>query len=353
MKLRPKTLSISFLMVMILLGGCAGCAQKNALKGIEPTDDHNEQSKYGPVAANTRKQAKLKPFLEPSIENLIEQFKADVAANRGDPEVLARKRQAIAAPNLFWKPGFTIPKKVIDVESGGTGLDFFQPDTIMILPLREKGKPVEMSFDSPNSPKHKYPGKVYYLTEDQHNRIFALQNVLFGDEKKRKEYEIMFEGINTFSAAKYLSMQNPNIKYNLGREYAERAMQEHPNSVEAMHIWVKCHPKEQIIGAYKELLAKFPNYAEGHKRIARIYLYSSEAGPSEPELVIPHLQKAMQLDSRIDGQMLGFCYYKLGEWEKTIVTYQNMSEIPFRSDPFLYGAQEFYTEERTKERSDR
>ena len=51
-------------------------------------------------------------------------------------------------------------------------------------------------------------------------------------------------------------MQNPNIKYNLGREYAERAMQEHPNSVEAMHIWVKCHPKEQIIGAYKELPSK-------------------------------------------------------------------------------------------------
>lgn len=353
MKIRIENLTTLLLIVVILFGGCSGYAQKTALKGIEPQDDYNEQSKYGPVTSNSRKSVKLKPFPEATFENLIEQFKVDVKANRGDPEVLARKRQAIANPNLLWKPGFYIPKKENYVEPSGVGFDFFQPDTIMILPSDQKGKPVEMSFHGPSSPKHKYPGKVYYLTEDQHNRIFALQDVLFGDEKERKEYEIMFEGINTFSAAKYLSMKNPSIKYNLGREYAERAMQEHPNSVEAMHIWVKCHPEEQRIAAYKKLLSKFPNFAEGHKKLARLYCYETKASPSEPELAIPHLQKAMQLDSRIDGRMLGFCYYKLSEWEKTIVTYQNMSEIPIRSDRFLYAAQQFYTEERTKIRINR
>ncbi len=353
MFLRIQAITVLFLTALILLSGCSGCAEKSALKGIEPQDDYNEQSKFGPATSNSRKPVKLKPFIEATFENLIEQFKDDVKSNRGDPEVLARKRQAIANPNLLWKPGFYIPKKEIYVEPSGVGFDFFQPDTIMILPLREKGKPVEMSFHGPSSPKHEYPGKVYYLTEDQHYRIFALQNVLFGDEKERKEFEIMFEGINTFSAAKYLSMKNPSIKYNLGREYAERAMQEHPNSVEAMHIWVKCHPEKQRIAAYKKLLSKFPNFAEGHKKLARLYLNSLDAGPSEPKLAIPHLQKAMQLDSRIDGRMLGFCYYKLSEWEKTIVTYQNMSEIPIRSDPFLYGAQQFYTEERTKIRINR
>ena len=75
--------------------------------------------------------------------------------------------------------------------------------------------------------------------------------------------------------------------------------------------------------------------------------------PPKPELTIPHIQRAMQLDSRIDGHILGRSYYKLGEWEKTIVTYQNMAEIRQLHSPFLYEAQQFYTEERTRERSDR
>ena len=45
MKLRPKTLTTLFLTAIILFGECAGYAQKNALKGIEPQGDYNNQSK--------------------------------------------------------------------------------------------------------------------------------------------------------------------------------------------------------------------------------------------------------------------------------------------------------------------
>ena len=107
MKLRTTYFKTLLLIAVILLDGCSGCGQKTALKGIEPQEDYNNQSKYGPVAANTREPVELPPFPEPSFERLIEQFKADVAANRGNPEVLKRKKKLllilIYCGNLIFK----------------------------------------------------------------------------------------------------------------------------------------------------------------------------------------------------------------------------------------------------------
>ena len=57
-----EKLALLLMVSLFLLAGCSGCAQKNALKGIEPTKDYNEQSKYGPVAANTREPGKTGSF---------------------------------------------------------------------------------------------------------------------------------------------------------------------------------------------------------------------------------------------------------------------------------------------------
>ena len=334
MKLRPKTLSISFLMVIILLGGCAGCAQKNALKGIEPADDHNEQSKYGPVAANTRKQAKLKPFLEPSFENLIEQFKADVKANRGDPEVLAHKKQAIKNPNLLWRPSFRVPKK--NRQNPRTYPEYNpSADEIRILTHNKKGEPLRARyFDHPGVPNGleiEFTGKAYYLTKEQEERMKLVlhSDDLPQDERQRKYYKIMFEGINTFTAAKYLSKETSSIAETIGLEYAERAMREHPNSLEAMHLWAKCVPWEPIENkrdAYEKLLTKFPNDASAHSILGFIYWSRLDS----PELAIPHYQKSIQLDSRGEAgkkHWLAFCYEKLGEYEKAVAVYQSISVV--------------------------
>ena len=121
----------------------------------------------------------------------------------------------------------------------------------------------------------------------------------------------------------------------LGLEYAERAIRDYPDSVEAMWIWVNCHTLDQRLPAYKEMLTTFPNYAGGHNVIAHHYVYVR----NQPELAVEHAQKSMQLDSRSGSVLLGYCYYLLGEWEKSIVVFQGGSEINISHKSFLQDAQ--------------
>ena len=344
MLFRIETLTTVFLTVIILLSGCAGCAQKNALKGIEPTKDYNEQSKYGPVAANTREPAQLEPFPEPSFENLIEQFKADVAAKRGDPEVLARKKQVIKNPDMLWMPYFMVPNYAFashEFEESN------EPNDVRILSHKEKGNPIIIA--SRDGTKSKFKGKVYYLTKEQQERQIAIarDETLSADEKNRRHYDIMFEGIDALTAAKYLMSKGQGYADTFGVEYAERAMQEHPDSLEAMRVWAHCVPQYQRIAAYKKLLSKFPNAADVHQLIALNYFYHTN--PPEPELALYHTQRAIQLDSRIAERtsvigksLLGKCYVKLGEWEKAIALYQGLSGIEMFDSGHLEKAKKEY-----------
>ena len=333
MKLRITNFTTLLLIAVILLDGCSGCGQKTALKGIEPQEDYNNQSKYGPVAANTREPVELPPFPEPSFERLIEQFKADVAANRGNPEMLKRKKEAIADPDLLSEPYFQVPVLASpDLELKAAN---YYDDKIKILPHDQKGEPYLMRPH--NGPEIEFTGKIYYTTKEQEERQRAIPRTLPSDERNRQWYEIEFEGINTFTAAKYLSQQGARIAQSIGLEYAERAMREHPDSVEAMFIWTQCLPSEQRIAAYRQLLSKFPNAAFAHENIAYYYYYYED----DPAIALAHIRKACQLDSRIakKNTLLALCYKKLGEWEKSVAAYQGLSHISFRDKPFLRGAQ--------------
>ena len=312
MLFRIETLTTVFLTVIILLSGCAGCAQKNALKGIEPTKDYNEQSKYGPVAANTRKQAKLKPFLEPSFENLIEQFKADVAANRGNPGALERKRKAIANPNILDWPFF--------VSAG----DY------------KKG-------EQPLSKLYRYETITIKTTAEQEKRLDALRSEdLPSDVHKRKRNEIYFGGVDSLTAAKYFMTRGSRNASTYGVEYAEHAMRENPNSVEAIHVWARCSSntkdKEKGIAVFRKMLSKFPNAAAAHIGLAQNLFYQAlkvqrEFGAGSHinlvEEALHHTQTAIQLDSRIPryNYLLARCYFELGEWEKTLIVYHGMPSI--------------------------
>jgi len=330
MKFRIENLATLLMIAVILLSGCSGGEQKTALKGVEPQDDYNEQSKYGPVAADARKPAKLAPFLEPSFENLIEQFKADVKANRGDPEVLARKKQAIENPDLLWQPGFCVPNVNYQDPRFAPGGNPFRRD-IMILPEDQKGKPILATFGDGGDTQYEFKGTVFYTTREQEKRMSTISHTydLSIEERIRKTYEIQFEGINTFTAAKYLSKETASVARTIGLEYAEHAVRENPNSVEAMSIWAGCvpwEPVEEKRDAYEKLLAKFPNDAKAHSTLG--YIYHRKLG--SPELAIPHYQKAIQLDSRHESgkkNELASCYETLGEWEKAVAVYQSISVI--------------------------
>ena len=215
-----------------------------------------------------------------------------------------------------------------------------RPDDIMFVSISEKGQPIVLEEDDNGEPKYLYLGEVFYITEDQQKRINALRETLSGDELQRARYEIMLEGINSFTAAKYLLYQGKQVKQSIGIEYAERAIRDYPDSVEAMWIWVNCHPPDQRLSPYKDMLATFPNYAGGHELIARHYVYRLQ----QPELAIEHMQKAILLDSRIEGELLGYIYYLLGEWENAITILQGLSQIA--DEAYLWGAQEQYREQR-------
>ncbi len=330
MKFRIDTLTTGLMLTVILLAGYSGCDVETVPEHADPYN----QAAYGPVPANSRKPVKLPPFQEPSFERLIEQFKADVAENRGYPESIERKKEVIANPDLLWKPDFAVPIKAL-YDPALIGTNPFK-DKIKILPYDQKGKPIwddvrgypgAIFVDYPvDKNKAPFTGKIFYMTKGQEERMDALPTTLPEDVRERKRLEILFEGIDTLTAAKYL-MSSSLTRETFGLEYAVRAMRENPNSVEAMRVWVKCHPYDpydERIEAYKQLLAKFPNAAFAHEDIAWYYYIKNKYA-----LALEHIQKACQLDSRIakKNSLLAKCYAKLGKWENSVAAYQGLSWI--------------------------
>ena len=340
MKLRIENLATLLLIVAMLLDGCSGCGQKTAPEHADPYN----QAAYGPVAANSRKPVKL-TIVEPSFERLIEQFKADVTENKGDPEMLKRKRKAIANPDILWDGiGFEVPPTLnFDEIPRPPGYNPTRDEIVIRSPF-ERGKPIRGVYHPWEHDKEIYPfaGKIIYITKEQKERKDAARqnwhnanpNSRADVDYYREQYAITFEGIDTLTAAKYLSQfsdpDHPSTKI-IGIEYAARAMREHPNSVEAMRIWVKCHPEDQKIDAYQQLLSKFPYDAFAHEQIAGYY-YREEDTVS----ALDHMLKACQLDSRIakTNDLLAKCYFKLSEWEKAVAAYQGMDY--FVSPNFLF-----------------
>lgn len=338
-----------FIVSVILLGGCTGCEEARMVQqviGIEPSDDYQDQSQFGPVKANSREPVELPPFPEPSFAALIERFKADVAANRGDPEVLSRKKQVIDNPESLWNYGtwglsIVVPN-TYDPEGRVPSSNLPKPDDVMFVPISKKGEPIVVWEDTQGEPLYYFIGQVFCITEEQQERIDAIPKVLPYDQRLRLRYAIMFEGINSFTAAKYLysrGLGNNAIRL----EYAERAIRDYPDSVEAMEIWARSHPEKERVPALKEMLAKFPNYARGHHLIAINYVFHSI---DRPDLAIEHMQKAIRLDSRIEGHVLGEAYYKIGEWEKAIAVFQGVTEMTYFQEENLQQAQRMYREQR-------
>lgn len=303
MKLRIRHFTMLLPFIAILLSGCSGRGQDIPKEHADP----NNQAEFGPVPANYRKPVEQFPFAEPSFERLIEQFKADVAANKGDPEMLKRKKQVVENPDLLWKSNFEVPPK------------FFR---------YYKVPPI------PKSDGYTEFGEPVHITKDQEEKIDVLKksSLAYSDQEidkinyHRKKAAIYYEGVDILRAAQRLSFMSdgPNPQRVVALVYAERAMRENPSSVVAARTWVNCHLSKDRIYAYKQLLSKFPNDAFSHQRIARLYYnddYYEEA--------LHHIRKASQLDSRIakTNPLLVKCYYAVGEWEKAVATYQSMDYV--------------------------
>lgn len=154
-----------FIVSVILIAGCTGCEEARMMQqviGIEPSDDYRDQSQFGPVKANSREPIELPPFPEPSFAALIERFKADVAANRGDPEVLSRKKQVIDNPESLWNYGTWGPPIVVpityDANTRVPSSNLSKPDDVMFESISKKGEPIVVWEDALGEP-------LYYFTQ--------------------------------------------------------------------------------------------------------------------------------------------------------------------------------------------
>ena len=329
--------------VIITVIGCLliiGC-----LKVIDQLAEDKEvpdtQAEFGPIAGNSRELYTYPPFAEPSLERLVAELKVELGVQDADinveevaaantlytlnytdsrlppEEVIAawteRKKLVIANPELLWTPGFTLPPYVIP-----------RTGTIRWGVGYQLGDLYDYEF--------RY-GIDFTNTEEQLERIYALRDQSQkGDisiaEYRRKNNEITVEGLDLLTAAKYFLNNGSigSVELELGREYAERAFSENPDSVEALHIWVLCHDtQEQWEAGFRRMLDEFPNSALAHSGLAGVLCQHL----SRPEEGLLHIQKAIQLDSRIPryNYLLAECYREAGEHEKALAVYQGMSII--------------------------
>ena len=324
--------------VIITVIGCLliiGC-----LRVIDQITEDKEvtdtQAEFGPIAGNSREPYTYPPFAEPSLERLVAELKVELGVQDADinvdevaaantlytlnyidsrlppEEVIAawteRKKLVIANPELLWTPGFTLPPYVLH-------------------PNDDTGYPVGKLYDY----RVEY-GVDFINTDEQLQRIYALRDQsqkgeISIDEYIRKSLEITAEELNPLTAAKFFLNKGSigSIELEVSREYAERAFSENPDSVEALHVWVICHPFEQQEAGYRRMLDEFPNSAIAHRDYAGLLCLKL----SRPEEGLLHIQKAIQLDSRIPpyNYLLAECYGRTGEYEKALAIYQGIPII--------------------------
>ena len=329
-----RTVIVTFIGCLLIIG---------CLKVIDQITEDEEvtdtQAEFGPVSGNSRDPYEHPVFTEPSLEGLVAELKVELGVQDADINVeevaaantlytlnytdsrlppeevqaawIERKKLVIANPELLWTPGFTLPPYVLPdgTSPGGFG---YQVGTLYDYEFRY--------------------GVDFTLTDEQLERIYALRDQSQKGEITIKEYvrkssEITVEGLDPLSAAKYFlnSGSSGSVELELGREYAERAFSENPDSVEALHLWVLCHPIVEQEAGFRRMLDEFPNSALAHSGIAGVLSHSL----SRPEEGLSHIKKAMQLDSRIPryNYILAYCYKESGEYEKALAVYQGMSLI--------------------------
>ena len=157
------------------------------------------------------------------------------------------------------------------------------------------------------------------IPADKLEQIEAIHNSMPYSKAKEKEIEILTEGMDALSAAKYLRALNGSygIYHSAVREYVDRAVAENPDSFEALLLWCQLRPPEQAAereAGFRKLLEMNPNSVE-----ALVGLGTRLAFDGRPEEAIGYLQKASLLDPERPPSTLGLTYEELGEYDKALV----------------------------------
>ena len=127
----------------------------------------------------------------------------------------------------------------------------------------------------------------------------------------REEVDILVEGLDALSAAKFLKTLGGYAAY--AREYADKALAENPDDFETLLVWTKLRvDDEEREYGYRRLLEMAPNSITVLTGLG--CLLANDA----PEEAIEHLEKANSLDATAGLYELGWAYQRVGEYDKAV-----------------------------------
>ena len=165
------------------------------------------------------------------------------------------------------------------------------------------------------------------ISEDKHQKISELYGHRSGRDASwatmgppREEVEILVEGMDNLSAARYLRMQGGYDEY--VREYAAKALNEDPDNFEALYIFTQAQDLEaDRETGFRRLLEMDPNFAPALSKLGVILARDS------PEEAIEYLERANQLEPDNNLFHLGISYQRVGEYDKALVVLKRADEL--------------------------
>ena len=156
--------------------------------------------------------------------------------------------------------------------------------------------------------------QAYGLTEEERDRAEAA-GIPYEEAMLQTQVDTLTEGLDAASAFELLS-HFPDVVYGkYTREYAQRALDENPDLLEARLYLVHKGPDDALAAAqYREILRDFPDSTGAliglGVRLATDY----------PVEAIHHLKKANRINPEFGLRALGMAYQRLGDY-KTAWTY--------------------------------
>lgn len=159
------------------------------------------------------------------------------------------------------------------------------------------------------------------ISEEKRKRISALYDGNSWDRDPswaedgppQEEIDILVEGLDNLSAAKYLKALGGYNDY--AREYAEKALAENPDDFETLFIWTRLRERsedDKREAGYRRLLEMDPNF------VPALVGLGSKLKKDSPEEAIELLQKANRLDPSEGLYELAWAYQRIGESDKAV-----------------------------------
>ena len=141
-----------------------------------------------------------------------------------------------------------------------------------------------------------------------------------------KEIEILAEGMDTFTAAKYFRSHGGYGYIDYANEYAKRAVAENPGNFEMLLFYAQTLGLDQMDeqeATYRQLYEMAPDSVEV------LYELGDLLSMRKPDEAVVYLEKLLAIDPSNSWAYgsLGVSYRELGRWDEAVKAFQKQIEI--------------------------